>query len=100
MAEGLELGAKAKADQMEAVEEVVVKLVNFETYIMEVCITAAKELVKRNLNSLGFTTHGPDNMPAVDENPAVPLFASKIYEQVRTSMREGPGGDGEKPPTA
>lgn len=86
--------------KMENVEEVVVKLVNFETYIMEVCITAAKTLVSRNLNELGFTTHGPDQSPGVDANPAVPLFASKIYEQVRKSMREGPGGDGGAKPDA
>ena len=95
MADGTIIGATKDAEKMGEVEEVVVKLVNFEAYIMEVSITAAKKLVERNLNPLGFTTHGPDqDAGPVDSNPAVPLFAAKIYEQVRTSMRSGPGGDG------
>lgn len=95
MADGTIIGATKDAEVMGNVEEVVVRLVNFETYIMEVSIVAAKKLVERNLNPLGFTTHGPDqDAGPVDSNPAVPLFAAKIYEQVRISMRQGPGGDG------
>jgi hypothetical protein len=94
MADGTIIGATKDAEKMGEVEEVVTKLVNFEAYIMEICIVASKKLVERNLNELGFTTHGPDQSPGVDSNPAVPLFASKLYDQVRTSMRQGPGGDG------
>lgn len=101
MTEGTIIGKPNDAAKMEEVEEVVVKLVNFEAYIMEVCITAAKKLVERNMTELGHTTHGPDAVSTTtDSNPAVPLLAAKIYDQVRTSMREGPGGDGGAKPDA
>lgn len=96
---GVDLAAKANADQMNEVEEVVVKLVNFEAFIMEKCIKAAVALVERNMTEPGFTTHGPDSAiggqsGSAAANPAVPLMATRLYQQVRQSMRGGPGGDG------
>ena len=99
---GVDLLAKASADQMNEVEEVVVKLVNFEAFIMEKCIRAAVSLAERNLTELGHTVHGPDAAiggqgGSAATNPAVPLMATRLYQQVRQSMREGPGGDGKAP---
>ena len=96
---GVDLAAKANADQMNEVEEVVVKLVNFEAFIMEKCIKAAVTLAERNLTELGHTIHGPDSGiggqgGGAATNPAVPLMATRLYQQVRQSMRQGPGGDG------
>jgi hypothetical protein len=98
---GVDLAAKASADQMNEVEEVVVKLVNFEAFIMEKCLNAAVALTERNLTDLGHTVHGPDSAiggqgGSARSNPAVPLMATRLYQQVRQSMREGPGGDGPK----
>jgi hypothetical protein len=95
----VDLAAKAQTDQMDAMEEVVVKLVNFEAFVMEKCIRAAISLTERNLTELGHTVHGPDSAiggqgGGAASNPAVPLMATRLYQQVRQSMREGPGGDG------
>lgn len=99
MTEGTVLGSGQKAAQMEEVEDVVIKLVNFEAYIMEICIVAAVKLVERNMTEMGHTVHGPDSAiggqgGGAASNPAVPLMATRLYQQVRLSMREGPGGDG------
>lgn len=95
---GVDLAAKAQADQMDQMDELVTKLTNFEAFIMEKSILAAKSLVERNLTDLGHTTHGPDSAiggqgGSAGSHPATPLIALKLYEQVRKSMRSGPAGD-------
>lgn len=98
----VDLALKAEEDKMDAMEEMVCKLVNFEAFIMERCIKAAVALADRNLTEMGHTTHGPDSAIGGQgggsaSNPAVPLMATRLYQQVRMSMREGPGHDA-KPP--
>jgi hypothetical protein len=99
----VDLAAKAVENKMDDMDEMVCKLVNFEAFIMEKCIKAAVVLVERNMTEPGFTTHGPDAAiggqgGGAAANPAVGLMATRLYQQVRISMREGPGHDA-KPPT-
>jgi hypothetical protein len=93
---GVDLAVKAMTDKMDETEEVVVKLVNFEAFVMEKCIKASLALIERNLTEPGFTTHGADaniggQSGGAASNPAVGLMATRLYQQVRQSMREGPG---------
>lgn len=99
----VDLAAKAKEDQMNDMDELVCNLVNYEAFIMEKCIKAAVSLVERNMTEPGFTTHGPDSAiggqgGGAAAHPAVGLMATRLYQQVRQSMREGPGNDGTKQP--
>lgn len=97
----VDLASKAKEDQMDAMDELVCNLVNYEAFIMEKCIKAAVALVERNMTEAGFTTHGPDAAiggqgGSAKANPAVGLMATRLYQQVRQSMREGPGDEAKK----
>jgi hypothetical protein len=96
------LADKAVENKMDQMDEMVCNLVNFEAFIMEKCLKAAVALAERNLTEMGHTTHGPDAAiggqgGGAASNPAVPLMATRLYQQVRTSLREGPGHDA-KPP--
>jgi len=98
----VDLATKATENQMDEMDELVCKLVNFEAFIMEKCIKAAISLIERNMTEMGHTVHGPDSAiggqgGGAASNPAVGLMATRLYQQVRISMREGPGHDA-KPP--
>lgn len=82
-------GGDDQKAKMEAIQEVALKLVNFEAYIMDLCLDAAGTLVEMKLMQKSAITHGPDPGPAVGDNPATAMLAMKLYEQVRKDLRDG-----------
>lgn len=79
--------------KMEALGAVVVDVVNFEAYIFDTCIDAAKTLVQNKLLSGGHETHGPDQGPGVEDHPATAIIANSLFREVRETMRKGPGAE-------
>lgn len=83
------IGQDAEVTPEDAMDAVVLELVNFNARVMDYCVSAAQTIVKNRMTDLGHVTHGPDPGPSPSENPAVVPIATEIFKEVTTALREG-----------